>query len=147
VTQASVAFGWQIPSVRIGGGTSSPSMVNDTAQRVSRSRDIARILKARRARAKFFDGNLFADPAWDMLLELYSAELAFKRLSISSLCLASNVPATTALRWIRSLECRGLAERQRDPHDGRRIFIRLTELASSSMQGFFQSERCADHIL
>src|SRR3546814_1843272 len=44
-----------------------------------------------------------SDPAWDMLLDLYlAAERNTRPVSISSLCIASAVPATTALRWIKT---------------------------------------------
>ena len=84
------------------------------------------ILKARRARDRLFAGGLFADPAWDMLLELYAAELCGYRVSISSLCTAAAVPTTTALRWTKCLEEKGLARRSPDPLDGRRVFISLS---------------------
>src|SRR4051812_23053389 len=43
------------------------------------------ILRARRLRDRFFEAQLFADPAWDILLELYAAELGRYRTSVSSL--------------------------------------------------------------
>src|SRR5437762_5630979 len=60
---------------------------------------VLRLLKGRRKRNDFFDATLFADPAWDILLELYAAELGQRRLSVSSLGLCAAIPATTALRW------------------------------------------------
>ena len=100
---------------------------------------VRRVLKARRARSKFFDAGLFADPAWDMLLELYAAECSQRKISVSSLCVASNVPATTALRWIRTLETRHLLRRVGDPHDGRRFFVSLTNKGFQAMAAYFQS--------
>src|SRR5690606_9764038 len=73
-----------------------------TAQQV---RDL---LRARRLRDEFLPGDLFADPAWDMLLDLFAARLEQERVSVSSLCIASAVPPTTALRWIRTLTEKGL---------------------------------------
>lgn len=55
------------------------------------------MIRARRLRANFFPADLFADPAWDMLLDLLQAELVQHRVPVSSLCLAAAVPATTAL--------------------------------------------------
>src|SRR6476469_1135829 len=52
------------------------------------------IIHARVLRSKFLSTYLFADPAWDMLLELLRAEIAQRRISVSSLCIAANVPAT-----------------------------------------------------
>lgn len=106
---------------------------------VARAARIGQVLKARRARDKFFDSTLFADPAWDILLELYAARLAHRRLSVSAVCGGAGVPATTALRWIRTLESLGHVVRREDPMDGRRIFLELSENAASQMEHFFQS--------
>lgn len=95
------------------------------------------ILKGRLDRSDHFPPHLFADPAWDMLLDLYAAELGQRRVSVTSLCIAANVPATTALRWISALEGDGLVERRPDPLDGRRFFISLTREAIRSFEQYF----------
>ena len=98
---------------------------------------IRRILRARLDRNRFFPSHLFADPAWDMLLDLYAAELGQQRVSVCSLCAAANVPTTTALRWIASLEREGLVERNPDPLDARRFFLSLSGKASQAMAQYF----------
>ena len=100
-------------------------------------RDVRAILKARRNRSQYFPGDLFADPAWDILLELYAAELGQRRIAISSLCIGAAVPATTALRWINTLEQKGLISRQNDPFDGRRVYARLSESGLTSIDAYF----------
>lgn len=48
---------------------------------------IRQVIRARRLRARFFDEELFADPAWDMLLDLLQAEfpsIAFPYLPCAS---------------------------------------------------------------
>ena len=95
------------------------------------------VIRARRIRARFFAEDLFADPAWDMLLDLMHAELAQIRVPVSSLCIAAAVPATTALRWIKTLNDRGLITRRADPHDGRRVFVELSNDASSAIRRYF----------
>lgn len=97
------------------------------------------VIRARRIRSKFFDGELFADPAWDILLALLQAELAQSRVSVSSLCIASAVPPTTALRWIKNLVDTGMLIRSADPHDGRRIFIELSSSTSEEMHRCFEA--------
>ena len=100
--------------------------------------DVVRsVIRARRLRARFFNELLFADPAWDMLLDLTQAELAQHRVPVSSLCIAAAVPATTALRWIKSMTDSGLFVRRADPHDGRRVFVELSPGASAAMRGYF----------
>jgi len=94
------------------------------------------VIRARRARAHFFPSDLFADPAWDILLDLMASRLEDKRVSVSSLCIAAAVPPTTALRWIKSMTDAGLLERRADPIDGRRIFIDLSDHAADKMAAY-----------
>ena len=95
------------------------------------------VIRNRQRRAKFFDGELFADPAWDMLLDLTAARAEGVQVSVSSLCIAASVPATTALRWIAQLVDAGLFEKAKDVRDGRRAFISLSEEAARAMSGYF----------
>ena len=100
--------------------------------------DVVRsVIRARRLRSRFFDEELFADPAWDMLLDLLQAEIAQLRVPVSSLCIAAAVPATTALRWIKTMTEQGLFVRRADPHDGRRVFVELAPAASDAMRRYF----------
>ena len=99
---------------------------------------VRQVIRARRLRARFFDEELFADPAWDMLLDLLQAEIAQHRVPVSSLCIAAAVPATTALRWIKTMTDAGLFKRRADPHDGRRVFVELSAGASEAMRRYFR---------
>ncbi|HET9810283.1 MAG TPA: MarR family transcriptional regulator [Sphingomicrobium sp.] len=95
------------------------------------------VIRARRLRARFFADDLFADPAWDMLLDLLQAEIAQLRVPVSSLCIAAAVPATTALRWLKNMTDKGIFVRRADPHDGRRVFVELSRDASLAMRRYF----------
>ncbi|OQW41578.1 MAG: hypothetical protein A4S12_08345 [Proteobacteria bacterium SG_bin5] len=94
-------------------------------------------IKARRLRDALFGVALFEDPAWDMLLDLFAAELEGARVSVSSLCIAAAVAPTTALRWIQRLTALGLLLRTPDPADGRRAFITLSGQASAAMRRYW----------
>jgi DNA-binding MarR family transcriptional regulator len=98
---------------------------------------IRQSLQARAQRGRFFNARLFSDPAWDMLLELYAASLAQRKLSVSRLAERTRVPLTTALRWISALEKEGVVERQADQLDARRVFILLSEQGASAMAAYF----------
>lgn len=95
------------------------------------------VIRARRLRSRYFDDEMFADPAWDMLLDLLQAELAQHRVPVSSLCIAAAVPATTALRWLKTMTQQGMFVRRADPHDGRRVFVELAPNASQSLRRYF----------
>ena len=79
-------------------------------------------------RLRYFDGSLFADPAWDILLDLAAARAERQQVSVTSLCIAAGVPATTALRWIGQMVEAGLLVRLSDPHDRRRAYIALADI-------------------
>lgn len=100
---------------------------------------VRNLIRLRRLRDQFFPRDLFADPAWDMLLDLMAARLDQSRVAVSSLCIAAAVPATTALRWIRTLTEHGLFVRRADPEDGRRIFIELSDSAGEALAAYFQT--------
>ena len=95
------------------------------------------VIRARRLRGRYFSEDLFADPAWDMLLDLLQAEIAQLRVPVSSLCIAAAVPATTALRWLKSMTEQGLFVRRADPHDARRVFVELAPPTSLAMRRYF----------
>ncbi len=98
---------------------------------------VALVQNSRRVRAELFGENLFADPAWDMLLELYANELRQRCSSISGISDVAGVPLTTAARWMAALEDRNLVARANDQLDGRRVWIRLTSHGVSLMHRYF----------
>ena len=133
LTQSAFKFDDPRPSFRV---------VETRRARVTRPplpdpRLLRRIIRQRQLRARFFDGDLFADPAWDILLDLAAARVEHKRVSITSLCIASGVPPTTALRWIGQLTDAGLLQRVEDDTDRRRAFITLTDRAADAMARYF----------
>ncbi len=97
------------------------------------------IIRARRLREQFFGPDLFADPAWDILLDLFAARLEKQRVAVSSLCIAAAVPATTALRWIKTLTDIGLLVRAADPQDGRRVYIELAPQAADGLEAYLKA--------
>ena len=94
---------------------------------------VRNIINARRLRDRFFPDELFADPAWDILLDLMLARLEGTKVSVSSLCIAAAVPSTTALRWIKSMTEQGYLQRRADPTDARRVYICLSDDAAGRM--------------
>lgn len=123
--------------VRAAARTYNAGPGSDYAGPTVTARDVRQVIRQRRLREEMFESELFADPAWDMLLDLYAARLDRSRVSVSSLCIAAAVPATTALRWIKTLTENGLFERHADVHDARRIFVQLSEGATQAMHRYF----------
>lgn len=98
---------------------------------------VSSAIAARRHRELYFERDLFADPAWDMMLDLLEAEIRNRRVAVSSLCMASAVPASTALRWIKALVNQGLFVRRPDPQDLRRVYIELSRQTSRLLRCYF----------
>jgi hypothetical protein len=90
----------------------------------------------RRRRARYLSADLFGEPTWDILLDLYVAAREGRRVPTTSACIGAHVPPTTALRWLRILESRGLVGREEDGRDGRRTFVKLTARGESVMEAF-----------
>lgn len=96
----------------------------------------------RRHREKVFgETQLFGEPTWDILLDLFIAELRNVKMQTTSVCIGAQVPQTTALRWLALLEREKLVRRYRDRDDSRRVYIQLTELALRKMVQVFY-DRC-----
>lgn len=111
----------------------------DAARSKSPEEVLKLLIAIRRARFRQFETDLFANPGWDMLLDLMSARLAGRPVPVSSACVAAGVPATTALRLVSSLVQAGLVSRRPDPTDGRRVLVDLTDVGQQHMDLFLRS--------
>lgn len=83
------------------------------------------LMRHNRARQDLFP-DLFPDPSWDILLDLYVAEKENRPVSVSRACLASTAPPTSALRAVAMLCQRGMVRRIQDEQDDKRIYLRLS---------------------
>jgi len=94
----------------------------------------------RRRRNTLFRKSLFAEPAWDMLLDLYVQRHHGRQVSVHNLCVAAAVPQTTALRWIGKLEASLLIERSPCPYDNRVVHIALSAEALALMEDYLRGQ-------
>jgi DNA-binding MarR family transcriptional regulator len=99
----------------------------------------SRIYRLRRVRDHLFgdEAGLFAEPAWDILLDLYVAGARSAPISRTSACVAASVPNTTGLRYLELLETKGLIETRDDAHDRRQRLVTISERARSAMEAVF----------
>lgn len=103
-----------------------------TARWIRRSRD---------RRAAFFDAQLFADPCWDILLDLMCGQLEDQPVPVSSACLATGLPFSTALRHVRHLVDLGMIHRWQDPKDKRRDLLALDAQTFETMKSYLIETR------
>ena len=119
----------------------SPDIQPDMKMQRLRFSALAREAYAvRRRRSVIFKNDeLFGEPAWDILLDLYIAHTESKPVSVSSACIGSAAPPTTGLRWLGVLAEHDLVLREHDPDDQRRVLVRLTEKGLAAMDNYFAS--------
>lgn len=103
---------------------------------------VTNILQARAQFSDLFDASLFSDPAYDMLLTLFTAGEDGRTMTTNSCCAASRVPRTTALRWIKLLTARGHVIAVDDPNDRRQTLLRLSPAAREHVRGWLD-----EHVL
>lgn len=115
------------------------SVTASAAEAALDPQSIRNLIRVRRLRDRFFQDELFADPAWDILLDLMASRLEGTKVSVSSLCIAAAVPATTALRWIKSMTDQGYLERRADPTDARRVYIHLSDDSAHRMAQYLHA--------
>lgn len=97
-------------------------------------------LRRRRMRARFLPSEFFGEGAWSMLLDLFVSEYYGRKVSTTSVCIASDVPGTTALRWLDILESNGFVERLPTDHDKRVKYVSLTPKARESLRGLLSRQ-------
>lgn len=97
---------------------------------------LADTLRRRRLRNDYLSADILNDASWDMMLDLYLSERSGREVTVSSLCIASRAPFTTALRWIAKLEQEGLIYRQPRPNDRRSSHMLLSDKGRVAMEGW-----------
>lgn len=101
-----------------------PQLVRDHIRTLARREDI-------------LGSNLFGDPAWEILLEGFAADLCNERLTTSTMISRVKLPPSTTSRWLKKLEVDGLLQREADPFDARLSLISLTSRAFEGLVRYF----------
>lgn len=97
----------------------------------------AELLRRKQRRQVLGHLGILNDPAWDILLELYIADITGCQLYASVVGTDAAIPQSTALRWLTVLEKEGLLRRRFDNFDKRRQWVGLTPFARSLMERHF----------
>ncbi len=109
---------------------------------------IRELLKKEAKRREIGDGELFGDPTWEMLLDLLLAKIENRQVSVSSACIASGAPMSTALRLVRRLVSEGVLFRIPDEHDRRRHFLVMNPKFEQPLMSYLSEQiqnRAAGH--
>lgn len=128
-----------IAAAEVNGAPARSPLISDGTERarigqILRAAKVIQVLRQRRT--DYFPQNMFGEPGWDMLLDLFVARETKKDITISALCIASQVPQATALRYISKLEQRGDLIRQPDTRDSRCTLVRISDAAADAMRSW-----------
>lgn len=94
--------------------------------------------RRRSLRSRYFNPDYFSgEAAWNILLDLAAAQIEGKRIAVTSACIASGVPPTTALRWIAVLEDDGMILKENDFSDKRRTFLRISDHGMTLINSYY----------
>jgi len=115
----------------------SPAAAQDEKNMVDYIRGL---LRTEAKRSKLGGGALFGDPAWNILLDLLLARLEKRAVSVSSACIASGAPTSTALRLIKKLITDDVLYRIQDERDGRRSFLGINENVEKMMLDYLAGQ-------
>lgn len=91
------------------------------------------VLEERRRRERYFRSDLFGEPGWHILLDLFINQRIGTKVSVTAACIGSGAATTTALRYLNLLILDGLVRREGDASDGRRSWLTLTPQAMEAM--------------
>lgn len=116
----------------------NPALPHDSEgqRRGTQESRVLEVMRARNVRRRFLSPMLLSDPAWDMLLALYAAELGRRALTCKRLCFASAAPAPVAHRYIRMLVAQGLAIIYEAKGTGAES-VRLSRKGADAMESYF----------
>jgi len=106
-----------------------------------------RLWVARRVRDRIFGPDMFPDPAWNILLDLFIAGEEGRNVTIKSACVAGGVPQSTALRYIAHLIETRYAVRTQHPSDARSAYLKLTDRGRGRMAEYLSlTATCPDEL-
>jgi len=112
--------------------TAEPAILDGEAEEQRAA--LSRYLDARRSRAMLLGQNLFSDPAWDILLALFRAELEGGDMTLEQLSETLHLSLSVVVGQVGAMERRGLlVENRTSPNSRRRRAVRLSPLATDAM--------------
>lgn len=88
-------------------------------------------------RKRILGEDLFSGPGWAILLQLFESHTLQRTDTVGQVCVATDLPCTTVLRWLKKLSEEGFVELRDDHLDGRRRFAELSHSGVQLMTQYF----------
>lgn len=92
-----------------------------------------RLYAERRRRDALFPDGLFGEPAWDLMLALFTAREKGQSMILCKAYRAAGVTDTTGRRLLDRMEEEGLITRRRAPRSRKMRVVELTDAAASRL--------------
>lgn len=99
------------------------------------------VLRVRKAAKVSFGAPALSEVAWTIMLALFAFDENARKPHIASVAARADLPRTTVLRCLVSLERRGLLRLFRSRDDKRALFVELTFGGRQAMHRSFVSAR------
>jgi hypothetical protein len=99
-----------------------------------------RQIESRKRRRFFVDIDTIGEPGWQIILDMFVHDFSGKSVSITSACMASGCPSSTALRYVAILENASLVERHPSKTDKRVSYLTLTRNCRIALHDYFLKE-------
>ena len=115
-------------------GQAAPAAKSDRTSARDRAEEV---LQLNRQRMAIVGAELFGDPAWNIMLDLFVREADGKETTVTSACIGADAPSTTALRHLAHLVERQLVHRITCSVDHRKVYVRLTDDGRARMLKLF----------
>lgn len=97
-------------------------------------------LSARQRKRKiFFESEMFGEPAFEILIHAYIAEVERSSVSTTDLCSSASLPISIGVRYISILEQQGLLRRHPSMTDFRITNVSITRLGISKINEYYLS--------
>jgi DNA-binding MarR family transcriptional regulator len=100
--------------------------------------DIRAVLQLRRARESVLGEDLFGEPAWDILLQLYRSELNGDPSHLDDLARTLRMPPSVVARWTTALCEHGLIACSSDALNSAEVTAELSSRGSLLMRQLFE---------
>lgn len=115
---------------------SAPDLA-DAAEARARARAWAeRLYAERRRRDALFPPDLFGEPAWDLLLAMFTARERGQAMILCRAYKAAGVTDTTGRRLLDRMEAEGLITRRRAPRSRKMRIVELTDRSVALLVDF-----------
>lgn len=103
------------------------------------------VVRLRKKRSAFFPAAMFGEPAWDILLAIYTWDQV-REPTVTSLANVIGTPQSSAIRWLDYLEAQRFVFRESHPTDRRSSIAQLTDMGRAGLEAYLRETIAGDSL-